>query len=184
MLFRLSQKNCFFVFTCDPRVLLASLFSVETFSLYKASFVIFKGSRPFGIGFNPTVFAWSSLVAAATHRVVFLVPAMRLLRRVLRTTRLYLLQFGQRRVCSRLTVWTATFFGALTPFLWHQGWFLARSTAKPVCYQYRHVHCSEFLDVGLFLVQPNFFFFLFMLTNPYFWVLLQQSLASSYRSSS
>jgi len=101
--------------------------------------------------------------------------------RVLRITRLYLLQFGQRRVCNRNTVWLTESLWSLLHFEKHSGWFrpLYGSSLR---YTYRHLHTSEFFNLGLMLVQPNYYLFIYLLANPYFWTLLQQTLNSNYRT--
>jgi hypothetical protein len=48
-------------------------------------------------------------------------------------------------------------------------------------YTYRHLARSDLYSAGVMLGQPNLYFFVYVLSNPYFWSVLQQTLNSQHR---
>ena len=96
----------------------------------------------------------------------------------LKQRRSFLLQFGQRRVCTRALAWFVTDFWAVWAF---DG---VRSNIGGVVssrYTYKHLAESDCYKAGVLLGQPNLYLFVYILSNPYFWSLLQQTLSSQYR---
>jgi len=101
-----------------------------------------------------------------------------LLYRALRQRRNFLLHFGQRRVCTRSSVWFSS-------EMWRRWTFDSiDSTARSVSlsrYAYRHLARSDVYKAGSLVSHPNFYLFIYLLTNPYLWGVLQQTLHSHYR---
>lgn len=128
-------------------------------------------------GFFTTYFADDTSPATHFTKGISIHP-QDVLQKILRQRRTFLLQFGQRRVCTRASVWFST-------EVWRRWTFDSLgSTIHDVAlsrYTYRHLARSDFYKAGVLVSHPNFYLFVYLLTNPYLWGVLQQTLHSHYR---
>lgn len=106
------------------------------------------------------------------------IPISQFLNDVLRARRSFLLQFGQRRVCTRSSVWYLRGFFSL---LKYESEVFGPRSANSLIFTYKHLCKSTVYPAGVLLNQPNLVFFTQFLSNPYFWQVLQQTLHSKYR---
>jgi hypothetical protein len=129
--------------------------------------------------FSYEIFWWG--VAGGNSLVLggagtFVTPNV-ILGEALKHRRSFLLQFGQRRVCTRALAWFVSDFWAVWAF---DGGQVGTGTVGSR-YTYKHLAESDCYRAGVLLGQPNLYLFVYLLSNPYFWSLLQQTLSSQYR---
>jgi hypothetical protein len=96
----------------------------------------------------------------------------------LRNRRTFLMHFGQRRVCTRASVWSLPGFFAQ---LQYDSEPYSAVPSNSFCFTYKHLHKSNSYPAGLLLNHPNFHLFIHIMSNPYFWLIMQQTMHSQYR---
>jgi len=168
--------------------------SLDDFSSYKARFVIFSHFNPgtlsfvsferdclFSYFFSYDGYWWTSRIGHDWNleevQGIAVAPST-LLGVLLKNRRGFLLQFGQRRVCARALSWFVAEFWSCWSFEGLRGDSNIGVFSR---YAYRHLAQSDLFSAGVLLGQPNLYFFVYLLSNPYFWSLLQQTLSSQYR---
>lgn len=160
--------------------------AADAFSLYKERFVISLDRRAplmadcfFTYFFSYDNFWWREKLSSwdLERKRGIAVFSDTLITGVLRQRRSFLLQYGQRRVVTRVSSWFISDIWTA----WSFTNFGYGASAVSSQYTYRHLAQSDSYLAGVLLGQPNLYFFVYILSNPYFWSVLQQTLNSQYR---
>lgn len=161
--------------------------ALDVFSLYRERFVILPTDTSgsafvdccFTYFFSYDNFWWREALDSwdSERRLGLALFSDVLVTTILRKRRGFLLQYGQRRVVTRVSSWFVSDIWTS----WSFQNFAGSPAAVPSLFTYRHLAQSDLFSAGILLGQPNLYFFVYILSNPYFWSVLQQTLNSQYR---